>query len=45
MPSDLQKRRVVYVSDRLWNKVSVLSNEKKISSSSALRLLLENEKE
>gem|GEM_PF-3305019 len=45
MPCTAQKRRVIYVSDQLWSKVLSLACKEKISSSSALRILLEENEE
>lgn len=40
MPTKLERKRIVFVNDNLWEKIERLSKEKEISRSCALRIIL-----
>ena len=41
MPTNHQKRRIVYINDELWKKVEDRTKKEKFSNSEAVRLMLQ----
>ena len=41
MPTNNQKRRIVYINDNLWKKIEELAEKEKCSNSEAIRKMLE----